>query len=164
MRRHLCFALLAATWLGCAQSRSRVLPEDGEDIRRYHRIGIPAFADKQGKGPQIADQLSAALQSKLYNDPIERAPLEKILSRFNLKNDSGLGVEALEEIHSKTSADAVVFGRMAPDWSSARVTVIETEMGSPVLRAVVMPKGRKKAFTTPEEIADEVALTFIRGR
>lgn len=159
-----CVALLTSVWLGCAQSRSRVLPEDGEDIRRYHRIGIPAFTDKQGKGPQIADQLSSALQTKLYNDPVERMPLEQILSRFNLKNDNGLGVEALEEIHSKTSADAVVFGRMAPDWSSARVTVIETEMGSPVLRAVVMPKGRKKAFASPEEIAEEIARTFIRGR
>lgn len=164
--RRLPAALLVALslgWLGCAQSRTRVLPEEGEDFRRYHRIAVPSFVDPRGKGAEIADDISKALQTKLYNESIDRAALEQVLSKYKLDRDQGLGVEALEDIHEKTSADALVFGRMAPDWSSARITVIEVEMGSPVLRALILPKRGQKTFAKAEDVADETVRAFLRA-
>lgn len=155
---------LAVFGLGCASTRTRVITEDGESFQKYHRIGVPSFKDRQGKGKEIADGLSAALQAKVYSEAVDRTVLEQILSKYKLDTDQGLGVEALEEIRDKTQADSIIFGSMAPNWSVARITVVETEMGGPVVRALVFPKRGKKVFATPQEVVDETVRALARAQ
>jgi len=86
-------------------------------------------------------------------EPVDREALEKILSKYKPSKNLGYDLEALELIRGKTSADAVILGRMTPDWSAIFITMFETQMGEPVLRGVIKPRGKKKAFTSPNEIA-----------
>jgi len=52
--------------------------------------------------------------------------------------------------------DAIIFGRLAPDWSTAMITVTETEMGGPILQAVLRPRDpKKKAFSDADDVAKE---------
>jgi hypothetical protein len=56
-------------------------------------------------------------------------------------------------------------GRMAPDWSAASITMVETNTGAPVLHVILRPRGRgKKAFATPQEVAQEFARVFAKLR
>lgn len=86
-------------------------------------------------------------------DPVDRKALEKILLKYKPSKDSGYDLEALEIIRRKTSADAVIIGHMAPDWSAAFIMMFETQMGEQVLRGAVRPQGKQKVFKNPNEIA-----------
>ena len=62
---------------------------------------------------------------------------------------------------TKASADAVITGSMAHDWSEASVTMIDTESGESVLRAVLKPKDpKRKAFASPDEVVLEALRVF----
>jgi len=152
--------LLAAGLLGCAHSGTKVEPTDGEDFARFHHIGVPSFVDSHGQGALIADDLATALGAQLNNEPVNRKALEAVLSNYNLNSETGLGVEALEAIRKQVSADAIIFGQMAPNWSAVRITVVDAEMGTLVLRALVMPRDKKKFFTGPDEVVREILRVF----
>ncbi len=145
-------ALLSISLLGCAHSRTRIQRDDSANFSSYRAIGVPSFTDPKGQGLVIAETINADLQKLMY-DPVDQAALEKILTKYKPGKDSGYDLEALEIIRRKTSADAVVLGRMAPDWSMIFLTMFETQMGSPVLRAVIRPQGKKKVFASPAEIS-----------
>jgi hypothetical protein len=45
---------------------------------------------------------------------------------------------------------------MAPDWSAASISLVDTETGESVLRVLLRPRDRKrKAFARPEEVVEE---------
>jgi hypothetical protein len=157
----LVLALAAASGVaGCGGPKSQVLPEDAVDFRTYRRIGVRAFADKSGRGKEIAAAFDARLQQAMY-DPVDQKALAVILTQYTPDRDLGYGIEALEVIHTKTGADALITGRMAPDWSSAMVMMSELSAGSPILRALLRPRGRhKKVFTTPDEVAEEFMRVY----
>ena len=146
--------LLSLSLAGCGHSRARVQREEGADFSHLRRFGVPAFTDPRGQGALIADRVSDALQKKMY-DVVDRKTLEEILAKYKPNSRLGLGAEALQSIQTQTSADAIVFGRMAGDGSGAVITIVEMEMGQPVARAFIVP--RKKTFADPEEIASEIA-------
>lgn len=147
--------LSAALLLGCAHSGTQIKSEDGVDLSHYHRIGVPAFTDSRGQGGLIADAVAEGLP-KLLHVAADKKALAPILAKYKLDPQIGLGVEALEEIRIKTSADAILYGRMLPDWSAAMITIMETEMGDPIVNALIKPKEPQKSFATPQEVSQEV--------
>ena len=154
--------LLAVSLLGCANSRTQIRAEDGEQFAMYHHIGILPFSDTRGQGAKLADSLSDALAKQRFNETVDRSLLEQSVKKFKVTPETGIGVEALEEIRGKTAADAILFGKMTPDWSAARVVVLETEMGGAVLSALVRPKGREKVFANADEVSTEIMRAFSR--
>ena len=148
--------------MGCAHPGTRVQREELVDFAKFRAIGVPSFKDPKGQGERIAQSINDALQKRMY-DPVDGKALEKILAQYKLDKDSGFGLEAMETIRRQTSADAVVLGRMAPDWSEAYLVMFETDSGDPVLRAVLKPRGKKKTvFASPDEVAEET-LRVLTG-
>ena len=154
--------VLAIALLGCAHSGTKYEAADGVDFSGFHRIGVPSFSDSTGRGAALADALSKGLLGQLNNETVNRQKLEQVLARYKVETQNGLGVEALEEIHNQTAVDAIIFGRMAPNWSAVRLSMVETETGTPVLTAVVKPADNKKTFTDPDEVAKAILRMFAR--
>ncbi len=140
--------------LGCAGARSRVIDDIGE-FPSHRCVGVAPFFDPRGQGQAIADLIEAGLQQMMY-EPIDQKALAKVLAAYPPDHGTSLGIEALEQLHAKVPADAVIFGRVAPDMSLVQLTVTETEMGGPIVQAVLRPRDpKKKAFTDSAEIARE---------
>ncbi len=154
--RSLWLALAALTVLAGCAPKSKVLPEEAVEFRAFRRIGASPFGDKTGRGPQVAVAIEAALEGAGY-EPVDHKELLKVLEEHKPDRELGLGIEALELLRTKVGADAVVFGRMAPDWSFATVTLVEGETGNSVLHAIMRPR-KGKAFASP----DDVGAEFVR--
>lgn len=151
---------LAAVLAACAHRGTSVERESDVDLSRYHRVGVPPFTDRKGQGASIAGKVYDGLQGLGYG-PVDQKALEKILADNKPEKEFGLTLEALELIRIKASADAVVFGTMAPDWSAASVTLVEAELGDPVLHAVVRPgKPGQKRFADADDVARETLAVF----
>jgi hypothetical protein len=163
VRRLPLLVLLVVGLAGCSGSRSRVIDDTGE-FPRHRCIGVAPFVDSRGQGQAVADLIEGGLQQLMY-EPVDEKALAKVLADNAPERGVGLGIEALEKIHAKVPADAIVFGRIAPDWSFVQVTVTETEMGGPIAQLLLRPRGRhRKAFADPAEIAREAlrVLTSLR--
>jgi hypothetical protein len=146
--------LTLAALLGCSGPKSKVLQDAGE-FPRHRCVGVAPFADPRGNGQAIADALEAGLQQLMY-EPVDQKALAQVLATNMPDRSSNLGIESLERIHAKAPVDAIIFGRMAPDWSMALITVNETEIGSPILQVVLRPRRRKKkAFSDAADVAKE---------
>jgi hypothetical protein len=140
--------------LGCAGGRSKVL-EDAGEFRAHRRIGVAPFTDSRGQGAAVADAIAAGLREMRY-EPVDQKALAKVLENRMPNSSFILGIEALERIQDKAPVDAIIFGRIAPDWSSALMTVNEMEMGGPILQIVLKPRGRKQAaFADAGDLAKE---------
>ena len=146
--------LFAAVLLGCGHSGTQVRREEGVNFSHYRRIGVPSFNDRRGQGQAIAEGIENTLQQLMY-EPVDRKALEQLLLKYKPDQEFGLGIEAMESIRNQTHADALVLGRMAPDWSAAAITMVETSTGDPILHAVLKPKGKKKSFAGPDEVVKE---------
>jgi hypothetical protein len=160
-QRSLAFATLAVL-LGCSGPQSKVLQDAGE-FPRHRCIGVAPFVDPRGHGQEIADAIEAGLQQLMY-EPVDQKALAQVLATSMPDRSSNLGIESLERIHAKTPVDAIIFGRMAPDWSMALLTVNETEIGGPILQVALRPRHRKKkSFTDADDVAKEAVriLTSI---
>ncbi|MHB2026523.1 MAG: hypothetical protein ACYCPQ_07785 [Elusimicrobiota bacterium] len=154
--------LLAAALSGCAHSGAVVQAEDGLSLAQYQGIGVAPFNDPRGHGAAIAADIETGLERLMYA-PVDPAVLAQILSKHRLDRRSGLSLEVLENIRDKTSADAIIMGRMAPDWSAASIVMVETAMGDQVLHAILKPAGRnEKAFSSPDEVS-QAALKVLAG-
>ena len=152
--------LLAAALLGCSHPGTRVGHDTRVDFSRYRHIGVAAVADPRGQGPRIAEGIDGGLR-RLGRGVSDSRVLEAILKQHKPDQDFGLGLEALESVRTRTSAEALVFISLAPDWSAASVTLLDTELGEQVLSAVLRPGGKKaKAFADPGEVVHE-ALRVI---
>jgi hypothetical protein len=166
MRRATAGLALAALLLaaGCGGRKSQVMPEEAIDFSSYHHIGVAAFSDRNGKGQAVADAIDALLQQEMY-EPVDEKALAQVLAKYKFDRELGYGLEALLSIRSQSGADVLLIGHMAPDWSAASVTMMETSNGAPVLRMVLRPRGRKKkTFATPEEVAQEFARVYAKLR
>ena len=152
--------LTIAVLLGCAGPKSKVLEDSGE-FRSRRCIGVAPFIDSRGHGQAVADAIEAGLQQLMY-EPVDQKALAQVLAASMPDRGSGLGLESLEKIHSKAPVDAIIFGRIAPDWSMVTLTVNETEMGGPILQAVLRPRDRKQnAFKDPADIAREALRVLM---
>ena len=155
-------AVLVVT--GCGGRKSQVMPEEAVDFAGYRHIGVSAFVDRRGKGQAVADALDAVLQQEMY-EPVDEKALAQVLAKYKPDRDVGYGIEALLAIRAQSGADALLLGRMAPNWSAASVTMVETSTGAPILHAILRPRGwRKKTFATPEEVAQEFARIYAKLR
>ena len=156
--------LTLAALAGCAAvPKSKVL-EDAGEFSRHRSVGVAPFIDTRGQGQAIADAIEAGFQALMY-EPVDQKALAQVLAATMPNRSAAPGIEALERIRSKTGADAIIFGRMSPDWSTALITVDEIEMGSPILSAVLRPSDpKKKAFTDANDVAKEAlrVLTHLR--
>jgi len=154
--------LLAAVLLGCAHPGTKFERRDDVDFSRYRRIGVAPFTDSRGQGRRIAEGINRGLPRLMY-EPADMKALEKILAEHKPDRELGLSLEALVLIRSQTSADALIFGSMAPDWSAAKVSLVETEMGDQILRAIVKPGGKnQKIFSGPDEVVRETLRVFAK--
>ncbi len=154
----LALALACLGLFGCAHSRSVIKRDDEAGFGSYRAIGVPAFVDPRGQGQKIADAVNRDLAALTYN-PVDGKVIAKILAQHKPSKDFGYSLETLQLIRNQTSADAVIIGRMSPDWSAAFVMMFETNMGEQVLRGIIRPSGRKKVFKN----ADEVALAVVKA-
>ncbi len=156
--RPLAVVLAVLTFAGCSHSRSIIKRDDEAGFGGYRAIGVPAFVDPQGQGQKIADAINHDLAALTYN-PVNGKLIAKILSLHKPSKDFGYSLETLELIRNQTSADAVIIGRMSPNWDAAFIMMFETNMGEQVLRGIIRPPGRKKVFKNP----DEVALAVVKA-
>lgn len=146
--------LTIAAALGCSTPRSKIIQDEGE-FRGHRVIGVAPFVDPRGKGQAIADAIQAGFQQQMLK-PVDQKALAEALAAALPNGGTKLGIESIEQIHAKVPVDAIVFGRMAPDWSMALITVDEMEIGGPILQAVLRPRNRrKKAFTDANDVARE---------
>ncbi len=142
-----------AALLGCVGPKSQVIENDG-DFRAYHCVGVAPFIDPRGQGQIVANEIEAGLQLLKYAPVDQRALAQALVS--NMPNSSfQLGIEPLERIHEKVPVDAIIFGRLTPDWSTALLTVNETEMGGAILQIVLRPGRKEKAFDSAHSVATE---------
>ncbi|MDE2314034.1 MAG: hypothetical protein KGL04_07660, partial [Elusimicrobia bacterium] len=128
-------------------------------LGQYRGIGVVPFKDPRGQGMAIAEGVESGLEKMMFS-PVEPKALQEIISSYKTDSRDGLGFEALEMIHEKTSADAIIMGRMTPDWSAAIIVMIETGMGDQVMRAAVRPPGKQKVFSNPDEVSKAVLKTL----
>ena len=154
---------LAAALLGCGHEGTKVQRNISVDYSRFLRIGATPFVDPRGHGLLIAEKLNAGLARQGYAPP-DMKDIEAILAQHKPDRDWGVGLEALETIRHQTAADAVITGALSADWSSARVTMLELEMGEQVLLAIVKPAAKKKAFADPDEVVAETLRVFAALR
>jgi hypothetical protein len=160
MARSAVSGLLVAALLGCSQPGTRVSHDTRVDFSRYRHIGVAPVTDPRGRGALIAEGVDAGLR-RLGRGVSDGKALEAILRQNKPDHDFGWGLEALESVRTRTSAEALVFISLAPDWSAASVTLLDTELGEQVLSAVLRPGGKKaKAFADPQEVVQE-ALRVI---
>ncbi len=158
--------ILAAAVLGLAACgpKSEVRPEEAVDFGAYRHFGVAPFVDPKGRGQELTDAMVAAL-AQATAEPVDQKALAKILSQYKPDREVGYRAEELETLRSQTGADALIVGRMAPDWSSALVTVVELESGASILHARLRPNKRgEKAFGTPEELAQEFLRVYRKLR
>jgi hypothetical protein len=146
--------LTVAVLLGCSGPRSKIIQDEGE-FPNHRAIGVAPFVDSRGKGQAIADAIQAGFQQQMLG-AVDQKALAAALAAAMPNGGTKLGIESIEQIRAKVPVDAIVFGRMAPDWSMAMITVDEMEIGGPILQAVLRPRNRrKKAFTDADEVARE---------
>ncbi|MFI5348144.1 MAG: hypothetical protein ACHQ2Z_01250 [Elusimicrobiota bacterium] len=163
MRSRPLVLLALAAMLGCAGPQSKVL-EDAGEFPHHRCVGVAPFVDPRGHGEAVADAIEAGLQQLMY-EPVDQKALAQLLAANKPGRGSTLGIEELERIRAKSPVDAIIFGRLSPDWSTAMITVTETEMGGPILQAVLRPRDpKKKAFADADDVAKEALriLTSIR--
>lgn len=166
MRALLAAVLAAATLAACAsQPKTKVNIPEGQSLGGIRRYGVLAFADpSKSQGRAIADAVEGGLR-QLFFEVAERKPIERALSMAKPDKDFGLSAEVFETIRRETGADAIIQGRMLPDWTAAVVSVYETELGDPVLRAVLRPRGKgHKHFETADEVAAELVRVLADRR
>ncbi len=161
LRSRIAFVLVVLALVGCARSRSIIKRDDEAGFGGYRAIGVPAFVDPRGEGQKIADAINRDLAALTYN-PVDGKAVAKILAQHKPSKDFGYSLEALELIRNQTSADAVIIGRMSPNWDAAFIMMFETNMGEQVLKGIIRPPGRKKAFKNPDEIALAVVKAITR--
>ena len=146
--------------LGCAHSKTRVERANSFDFSRYQRIGVSAFTDRHGDGRRIAEGIDSGLR-RIDRGGADLKAIEETLKKNKPDRDFGLGIEVLEYLRNKASADAILFGAVAPDRRAVSVTMIDTESGEPVLRAVVRPSGKKqKSFAGADDVIRETLRVF----
>ena len=149
-----------APLFGCAHSGTRVESAQGFDFARYQHIGVTAFTDRRGEGTRIAEGVDSGLR-RIGRGGADMKAIAEIVKGNRPDPDFGWGIEALETIRSKASADVILFGSMAPDWKAATVTMIDTETGQQVLRAWVKPAGKRhRAFLGADEVVQETLRVF----
>jgi hypothetical protein len=142
--------------LGCASVPKSEVIEDTGEFAHYHVLGVAPFIDPRGHGAEVADAIEAGLQKQLMYDPVDQKALAQVLGASRPNRNLGLGIETLEQVHARVPVDAILFGRISPDWSAVSISVTETEMGGSVLSAVLRPRDpKKKAFADSDEIAAE---------
>ena len=147
--------VLAAALLGCSHPGTRVSHDPRADFARYRHIGVAPVTDPRGRGALIAEGVDAGLR-RLGRGVSDGKALEAVLKQYKPDQDFGWGLEALESIKTRTSAEALVFISLAPDWSAASVTLLDIELGDQVLSAVLRPVGKKaKVFADPGEVVQE---------
>ena len=155
--------LLVAALFGCAGPKSKVLDDNGE-FPRHKCIGVAPFVDPRCQGQAVADAVENGLQQLMY-EPVDQKVLAQVLAANKSDHGSSLGIEAIENIHAKVPVDAIIFGRISPDWSTVSVTMVELDMGAPILSAVLRPRGRKKtAFADADDIARELLRVLATRR
>jgi len=162
--RRLGIGALAALCCACAHSNYTVQRDGGARLSEFHRIGVLPLKDPKGQGDPIAQGIQDGLQKLLFEPP-DVAALKRLAVEYKLEPNSGMRLEAVETIRDQASADAIILGVMAPDWSAASLVIAEMEMGQPVMRVVVTPRDpKKKAFTSAGEVAQEAvrALASLR--
>lgn len=162
--RWLGIGALAAVFAACAHSNVTTQRESGVRLSDFHRIGVLPFKDAKGRGEQIAQGVQDGLQKLLF-EPADGAALRRLAVEYKLEPNSGLRLEAVESLRDQASADAVILGVMAPDWSAASFVVAELQMGQPVMRVVVTPRdAKKKVFANEGEVVQEAvrALAGLR--
>ena len=138
-RAILALMLAAGLFAGCAHPRSRVTWDDSADLSNIRRVGAMPFADPRGKGLAISDAVNAGLPQLTY-EQVDAKALRKIFEQHPPGKDNRLGLESVEFLRRETGADAVIMGRMTPDWSALELSMVETEMGSVVMRAFISPE------------------------
>ena len=147
--------VLAAALLGCSHPGTRVAHDTRVDFSRYRHIGVAPVTDPRGRGALIAEGVDAGLR-RLGRGVSDGKALEAVLKQYKPDQDFGFGLEALESVRTRTSAEALVFISLAPDWSAAAVTLLDIELGDQVLSAVLRPVGKKaKVFSDPGEVVQE---------
>lgn len=145
---------------GCVHSGTKIERETDIDFSRLRRIGVMTFTDNRGRGGEIADGIAAGLQNLGYETADSKA-LARIFAKHKPDREFGMDLETLTLIRTETSADAILFGGMRPDWSAASITMVELEFGDPVLHGVLKPGVRKqKAFAAPGEVVREALRVF----
>jgi hypothetical protein len=147
--------MLALALFGCHRG-SQVENEDKVNVSVYHRIGVPTFGDPRGKGAEIADGVAKGLQD-LTVDIVERKLMDQTMLTYKPDSGQGLGTEALMEIKRLSLADAIILGRMSRDWKAGQITIVETNMGDPVIRVLLKTKNGK-----PFKDSDAVVKEFLR--
>ena len=155
--------LALAALIGCSGPKSSIRENNGE-FPAHRCVGVAPFIDPGGRGQAVADAIEAGLQAVMY-EPVDQKALAEVLAAHKPERGSSLGLEALESIRARVPVDAIIFGRIAPDWSAASITVVETEMGGPILSAVLRPRGGKKtAFADPDDLAREALRVLTSAR
>lgn len=158
--------LLAAAglFLAACAPKSIVQPEEAVDFGAYRHFGVAPFSDPKGRGVAIAEAFGSRLAQATL-EPVDQKTLAKVLARYKPDRDVGYRAEELETIRSQTGADALILGKTDEDWASVLITVIELDSGAPILHARLLPHHRgEKAFTSPEEMADEFARVYSKLR
>ena len=159
-------AFLLPALAGCSRSTSEIKAEEGYSLAAYRKVAVPAFDDPRGQGADVAKALRDMLRA-LPHGVCDEAIVDKVMteSQKQASDAEGAGLEQLERLRFQAGADAIVMGRMAPDWSSASVLVYETELGDVMLRGVVRPRDKaRKAFSSPEEVAGAVLIALAGQR
>lgn len=159
-------AVLLPALTGCSRPTSDVKPEEGYNLAAYRKVAVPAFVDPRGQGADIGKDLRDMLQA-LPEGVCDEAVVDKVMAETEKQAaaSEGTDLERFERLRFQAGADALIIGRMAPDWTSASVLVYETEMGDVMLRAVVRPRDpKRKAFASPEEVAGAVLVALAGKR
>lgn len=165
MRRALTLLAAAVTLCGCpSRGGRRVERFEGQNVRALRRLAVAPFSDPRGQGRALARAVTAGL-APILHESAEEIVVDRALASRNKEGEAGLGFESLEILRHQGGADGLVLGRMAPDWSSVSVTIHETELGDPALRAVLVPRGKnRKSFKDAAEVASEVLRLISEGR
>lgn len=159
--RTLGLLLAAALPLSGCGSRSQVKSEDGATLSAFHTVAVLPFADEKAQGKIIAEELAGQLR-RLGHQIVDANAVAAILAGRKMDENGALGLETLESLRAKTGAEAFIAGRVLPDWSAVTATVIETELGDPVIRAVVRPRDRgRKAFQSRDELIEQLTAALL---
>ena len=162
MRRIGLYLMMAAVLAGCAPKGTIVERADGVDFSRLRHVGVVSFEDPRKQGSAIAEGVANGLKSLNFVIS-DKATLDKLIADYSPGQDLGLSLEQLVQIRTQTSTEAIIFGKMAPDWSEATVIMVETELGDMVLRASVRPDKKEKAFANADEIVKQTLAIFDRS-
>lgn len=163
MRFAAALALSALALSSCDRARTRVhKPDDTIQFGHFKRVAVLPFADEKGEGRQLAEELGGQLK-RLGHVIVDVDDVAKIVGKSKKDDEVSVGLETLELLRSRTNADVLVLGTMAPDWSSASVVAIETELGDQVIRAHVRPRDASQAvFTKRGDCAAQIAAALVR--